>query len=395
MRCEIRAIACNSFTVTTPAQTNSNPAGIRIPTELLPADGRFGCGPSKVRLEAVEKLRDAATTILGTSHRQPTVKSIVGRIRAGLAELFGLPDGYEVVLGNGGSTVFWDVATFGLVERRSEHLVFGEFSSKFATAAKAAPHLDDPLIVESAPGTHPWPEPADGVDLYALTHNETSTGVTMDLRRPDGPPGALVAVDATSGAGGLRFDPGQVDAYYFAPQKCFAADGGLWVAVMSPAALERAGRIIGSGRWVPASLDLSIAIEQSRQDQTYNTPALATLLLFADQLQWMLDGGGLDFAAGRSEASARSLYGWADSSEFASPFVAKPDERSNVVGTIDFADDVDAATVAKVLRANGIVDTEPYRKLGRNQLRIGMFPAIDPADVEALTRCIDFVVAAL
>jgi phosphoserine aminotransferase len=288
------------------------------------------------------------------------------------------------------------VATFGLVEERSQHLSFGEFSSKFAAAVKAAPHLGDPVVIESPAGTHPWPEPQEGIDLYALTHNETSTGVMMPLHRPEGTAGrALVAVDATSGAGGLRFDPSQVDAYYFAPQKSFASDGGLWLALLSPAALERVSRIQASGRWVPASLDLSIAVEQSRLDQTYNTPALATIIMLVNQVEWMLEGGGLDFAAGRSEASAATLYGWAEASAFATPFVAKPDERSNVVGTIDFSDDVDAATVAKVLRANGVVDTEPYRKLGRNQLRIAMFPAIDPADVEALTRCIDHVVAAL
>ncbi len=375
--------------------TQPSPSDIRIPADLLPRDGRFGSGPSKVRPEAVEALRSAATTVLGTSHRQAPVKSLVNRLRRGLADLFALPDGYEVVLGNGGATAFWDVATFCLIERRSQHLSFGEFSSKFAAAAKAAPHLEDPQVIDAPPGTHPWPAATSGIDLYALTHNETSTGVMMDLRRPEGTGGALVAVDATSGAGGLRFDPSQVDAYYFAPQKSFASDGGLWVAVLSPAALERVAHLHGSGRWVPASLDLSIAVEQSRLDQTYNTPALATLIMFVNQLEWMLENGGLDFAAGRSEASARNLYGWAEASGFATPFVAKPDERSNVVGTIDFDEGVDAAAVAKVLRANGIVDTEPYRKLGRNQLRVAMFPAIDPDDVAALTCCIDHVVAAL
>ena len=390
MRCEMRAIACNSFTV-----TNPTPTDIRIPAELLPRDGRFGSGPSKVRPEAVAAVHDAGTKLLGTSHRQAPVRSLVGRVRIGLAQLWSLPEGYEVVLGNGGTTVFWDMATFGLIDHRSQHLSFGEFSSKFAAASAAAPHLGTPQVVESPPGTHPWPNPSPEVDLYALTHNETSTGVMMDLRRPAGSDGQIVAVDATSGAGGLRFSPDQVDAYYFAPQKCFASDGGLWAAVLSPAALERVNRIGESGRWVPASLDLRIAIEQSRLDQPYNTPALATLVLFATQLDWMLQGGGMDFAAGRSERSARALYGWADSTSYTSPFVAKPDERSNVVGTIDFDDSVDAATVAKVLRANGIVDTEPYRKLGRNQLRIAMFPAIDPDDVEALTTCIDHVVGCL
>jgi phosphoserine aminotransferase len=385
--------------------TNAPQSDISIPAELRPRDGRFGCGPSKVRPEAVEALLAAGTSVLGTSHRQPTVKSLVARLRSGLADLFELPDGYEVVLGNGGTTVFWDAATFGLIEQRSQHLVFGEFSSKFAAAAAAAPHLTAPQVVEVPPGSHPEPEPSAEVDLYALTHNETSTGVMMDLRRPGAGPNAgqrssrsdaaLVAVDATSGAGGLRFEPAQVDAYYFAPQKCFASDGGLWVAILSPAALERVARIHDAKRWIPASLDLSIAVEQSRLDQTYNTPALATLILFLHQLDWFLDNGGMDFSAGRSEASARILYGWAEASRFATPFVAKPDQRSNVVGTIDFDPSVDAAAVAKTLRANGIVDTEPYRKLGRNQLRIAMFPAIDPEDVEALTGCIDYVVAAL
>ena len=376
--------------------TNPDPLDILIPADLLPRDWRFGSGPSKVRPEQIEAIRRAGTSVMGTSHRQAPVKSLVGRLRRGLSEMFSLPVGYEVVLGLGGATTFWDVATFGLIERRSEHLSFGEFSSKFAAAAKAAPHVGDPRVIESPAGTHPWPEVDGDVDLYALTHNETSTGVMMDLHRPEGTAGsALVAVDATSGAAGLRFDPGQVDAYYFAPQKGFASDGGLWVALLSPAALERAARVHESGRWVPSSLDLTIAIEQSRLDQTYNTPALATIIMFVDQLEWMLEGGGLAFSAGRSEASARTLYGWADSSPFASPFVAKPDERSNVVATIDFSDDVDAAVVAKVLRANGIVDTEPYRKLGRNQLRIAMFPAIDPDDIEALTHCIDHVVGVL
>jgi phosphoserine aminotransferase len=343
----------------------------------------------------VAALHAAGTTLLGTSHRQSAVRSLVGRIRTGLTQLWSLPDGYEVVLGNGGSTVFWDVATFGLIDRTSQHLVFGEFSSKFAQAAEAAPHLGAPQVVESPTGTHPWPTSSPDVDAYALTHNETSTGVMMELRRPERSDGALVLVDATSGAGGLRFDPDQVDAYYFAPQKGFASDGGLWLAVLSPAALERVARIHESDRWIPASLDLSIAVEQSRLDQTYNTPAVATLVLFVHQLEWMLAGGGVDFASGRSERSAATLYGWAESNSYTSPFVAKPDERSCVVGTIDFDPSVDAATVAKVLRANGILDTEPYRKLGRNQLRIGMFPAIDPEDIEALTHCIDHVVGKL
>ncbi|HEX6395539.1 MAG TPA: phosphoserine transaminase [Acidimicrobiales bacterium] len=371
---------------------NTSPSDIRIPTDLLPRDGRFGSGPSKVRPEAVAALQEGGRTLLGTSHRQPAVRSLIGRVRAGLRNLWDLPDGYEVVLGNGGTTTFWDVATFGLIDSRSQHLSFGEFSSKFAQAVKAAPHLGEPQVISSPPGTHPEARAEAGVDLYALTQNETSTGVMMELRRPEGAGQALVAVDATSGAAGLRFDPRQVDVYYFAPQKGFASDGGLWIAVLSPNALDRAARIKETGRWSPASLDINIAIEQSRLDQTYNTPAVATLIMFAHQLEWILAGGGMDFSAGRSETSARRLYGWAEQTGYTTPFVAKPDERSNVVATIDFDERVDAATVATILRANGILDTEPYRKLGRNQLRIAMFPAIDPEDVEALTRCIDYIV---
>jgi phosphoserine aminotransferase len=368
---------------------------IRIPADLLPADGRFGCGPSKVRPEAVARLAERARDWMGTSHRQAPVKDVVGLLRSGLTQLFSLPDGYEVALGNGGSTAFWDIATFCLIDRRSEHLTFGEFSSKFAQAAQAAPHLDDPVIVESATGTHPYADPRDDVDLYALTHNETSTGVMMEIRRPAGPEtGALVAVDATSGAGGLRVDPTQFDAYYFAPQKAFASDGGLWIALLSPDAVARLDRLCTS-RWVPASLDLEIALENSRANQTYTTPALATLFLMVDQVEWMLGHGGLEWAASRSDRSAEILYGWAEASSFATPFVEKPDERSHVVGTIDLADGIDAGTVCKVLRANGIVDTDSYRKLGRNQIRIGMFPAIDPDDIEALTKCLDHVVEQL
>jgi len=369
---------------------------IRIPADLLPNDGRFGSGPSKIRPEAIGAITAAATAVLGTSHRQGPVRSLVGRLRAGLAELFSLPAGYEIVLGNGGTTAFWDVATFCLIEQRSQHLAFGEFSAKFAQAARTAPHLDDPQVFEVAPGIRPTPRPEADVDLYALTHNETSTGVAMSPYRPSGmAPGALVAVDATSAAGGLRFDPQEVDAYYFAPQKCFASDGGLWLAALSPGALERAARLRASGRWVPASLDLSIAIEQSRLDQTYNTPAVATLVLMVDQLEWMLDGGGLEFSAGRCDRSAATLYGWAEQRSFATPFVADPADRSHVVGTIDLDEAISAPSVTKVLRTNGIVDTEPYRKLGRNQIRVGMFPAVDPDDVDALTACIDHVVEAL
>ncbi len=368
------------------------PTALRLPTELLPADGRFGCGPSKVRAEQVDALVRASTTVLGTSHRQPPVKQLVGSIRAGLTELFGLPAGWEIVLGNGGTTVFWDVATFGLVDRRSEHLVFGEFSSKFADACAAAPHLADPIIVAGDPGDHPQPVADASVDLYTLTHNETSTGVAMDLRRPAGAGAALVAVDATSGAGGLPWDPNEVDVYYFAPQKCFAADGGLWIAACSPAAVERIERIAGGDRWRPASLDLGIALTNSRQDQTYNTPAVSTLILLADQLRWMIEAGGLEWCVKRSRTSSDHLYGWAGSRPWASPFVTDPAKRSAVVGTIDLDGTIDATKVSAALRANGVVDTDSYRKLGRNQLRIGMFPAIDPGDVEALTACIDHLV---
>jgi phosphoserine aminotransferase len=373
-----------------------DPKTIVLPPELRPSDGRFGSGPSKVRIESVTALAARAGDYLGTSHRKPTVKSVVGRVRAGIGELFSLPDGYEVLLGNGGTTAFWDAATFGLIEARSQHLVCGEFSSKFAQATKAAPHLADPEVIESPPGTHPSAQANAAVDAYCWPQNETSTGVMLPIGRPDGA-GAeqLVLVDATSGAGGLRFDPTQVDVYYFAPQKSFASDGGLWLAAVSPAAVSRIERIAATDRWVPASLDLGIALEQSRLDQTYNTPALATLFLLADQIDWMLSHGGLEWATSRCDRSAETLYGWAEASAVASPYVAKPDERSHVVGTIDFADGLDAAAIAAALRANGIVDTEPYRKLGRNQLRIAMFPAIEPDDVGILTRAVDYVVEAL
>ncbi len=374
-----------------------DPSSIVIPADLLPADGRFGCGPSKIRPEQIDALVAAGSTVLGTSHRQPAVKDVVSSVRSGLATLFGLPDGWEIVLGNGGSTVFWDVATFGLIDVRSQHLVFGEFSSKFAEAAAAAPHLGEPTIVTSDTGSHPEAVAEDGVDLYALTHNETSTGVAMQLTRPAGTSAdtALVAVDATSAAGGLTWDPSEVDVYYFAPQKCFASDGGLWLAACSPAAVERIETIGSSNRWRPASLDLKIALDNSKLNQTYNTPALATLVMLDAQVRWMNDNGGLAFAAGRSAQSAAKLYGWADASSYATPFVAEPAHRSNVVGTIDLDDAVDATAVNAALRANGVLDTDSYRKLGRNQLRVGMFPAIDPSDVEALTQCIDHVVGAL
>jgi phosphoserine aminotransferase len=372
---------------------------IEIPAAMRPVDGRFGSGPSRVRPEGVAEVSAVATTVLGTSHRQAPVKNIVARVRHGLEEFFSLPDGYEIVLGNGGATAFWDVAAFGLVEHKSEHLTFGEFSKKFADATTAAPWLADPVVIESEPGTHPDLLADASVDAYALTQNETSTGVMMPIARPRTASGTvadgLVLVDATSGAGGIRFDPLEVDAYYFAPQKSFGSDGGLFLAALSPAALARAGAIGTSGRFIPASLDLTIAIDNSRLDQTYNTPALVTLLLLASQIEWFNANGGLEWSASRSDRSAEILYGWAERSSFATPFVAKPDERSKVIGTIDFTETVDAAEVAKILRANGIVDTEPYRKLGRNQLRVAMFPGVDPSDVEALTRCIDYVVERL
>jgi phosphoserine aminotransferase len=367
---------------------------VEIPKRLLPADGRFGCGPSKVRAEAVAALAAAAPTYLGTSHRQDGVKKVVGRIRRGLKELFALPDGYEVVLGNGGATAFWDVATFGLIERRSQHYVFGEFSSKFAEAAAAAPHLDKPVVIESSPGTRPALIVDTEVDVYAMTHNETSTGVSMPVEQRRATENQLILVDATSGAGGLPVAAGAFDTYYFAPQKCFASDGGLWLALCSPRAVERIEQIAASGRWVPASLDLSIALENSRKDQTYNTPALSTLFLMAEQVDWMNANGGLAFTTARCADSASRIYSWAEASDYATPFVGDPAQRSNVVATIDI-DGVDATTVSTVLRANGIVDTESYRKLGRNQLRVALFPTIEPDDVTSLTRCIDHVVAAL
>ncbi len=373
-----------------------------IPGELKPADGHFGCGPSKVRPEALARLATNGAAVMGTSHRQKPVKSLVGEIRSGLGELFALPDGYEVALGNGGATAFWDAAAFGLVRRRSLHLAFGEFSKKFATVTTGAPFLDEPIVISADPGDAPDPvdvgsEAAEGgVDLLGWAHNETSTGVMTAVVRvggdPNQPGGALVAIDATSGAGGLPVDISQADAYYFAPQKGFAGDGGLWIALLSPAAQERIETLHASERWIPEFLSLHTALENSRKDQTYNTPAVATLFLLADQIRWMLDGGGLDWCVARTRASSAHLYSWAEQTAYTTPFVADPAKRSLVVGTIDFSEAVDAAAVAATLRANGIVDVEPYRKLGRNQLRIGMFPAVDPADIQALTACVDWIV---
>jgi phosphoserine aminotransferase len=367
---------------------------ITIPDDLLPADGRFCSGPSKVRPEALVALADSGRSYLGTSHRQATVRFMVAALRNGIAELLSLPDGYEVALGNGGTTAFWDAATFGLIEQRSQHLSFGEFSSKFAACALAAPHLDDPDVIESPPGTVPEAKATPDVDAYCLTHNETSTGVAAPLQRPDRAEG-LVLVDATSAAGGLRFDAAQTDAYYFAPQKGLASDGGLWLAALSPAAVERIERIAAGDRWVPAFLDLGIALDNSRKDQTYNTPALATIFLAVQQVEWILHNGGLGFAAGRCDRSAEIIYRWAERSDYATPFVADPALRSHVVATIDLDATIEATTVSAVLRQNFVLDTDSYRKLGRNQLRIALYPAIDPEDVEALTHCIDYVVERL
>jgi phosphoserine aminotransferase len=371
--------------------TTADPTTLRIPTDLLPSDGRFGCGPSKVRPEQLAALA-AAGDVMGTSHRQKPVKSLVGRIRSGLTSLFALPDGYQVVLGNGGSTAFWDAAAFGLVRKRSLHLSYGEFSSKFASVTKGAPFLDDPVVIKAEPGDAPEPAADPSCDLIGWAHNETSTGVAVPVRRPAGSEGSLIAIDATSGAAGLPVSAADFDVYYFAPQKGFASDGGLWIALCSPAAQERIAELEATDRWIPPFLSLATALDNSTKDQTYNTPAVATLLMMVDQIEWMLSRGGLDWCTARTADSSSRLYDWAQRSPFAQPFVTDPNKRSAVVGTIDFTDAVDAAVVAKVLRANGIVDTEPYRKLGRNQLRIGMFPAVEPADITALTRSVDWVV---
>lgn len=368
---------------------------LQIPADIKPRDGRFGCGPSKVRPEQLQALTTTAAPLFGTSHRQAPVKNLVGRLRSGLADLFSLPDGYEVILGNGGATAFWDAAAFGLIDKRSLHLSFGEFSSKFASAVAKNPFVGDPVVIKADAGSAPEPQSDPSVDVIAWAHNETSTGVAVPIGRPADSGDALIAIDATSGAGGLPVDIAQTDAYYFSPQKNFASDGGLWLAIMSPAALARVESIAASGRWVPDFLSLPIAVENSLKDQTYNTPAVGTLALMAEQVDWMLGNGGLDWAVKRTADSSGRLYSWAEERAYTTPFVSDPKLRSQVVGTIDFTDEVDAAAVAKVLRANGVVDTEPYRKLGRNQLRVGMFPAVDPDDVSALTQCIDWVVERL
>ena len=364
-------------------------AAIVIPREMLPSDGRFGCGPSKFRPDAVSALAERAVDYLGTSHRRAGVRRVVGQLRAGIAQLLNAPDGYEVVLGNGGATAFWDAASFGLIERRSHHLSLGEFSSKFTAVASSAPHLDDPSVQAAEPGTAPVLQAVEDVDAYCYPHNETSTGVMIDVSRPDSD--GLTLVDATSAAGGLRFDAAATDAYYFAPQKALSSDGGLWIALFSPAAVERVERMAASQRWTPAFLDLKLALDNSRKDQTYNTPALATVFLTVEQVNWLNESGGLEWAASRSDRSAEILYGWAERSDIATPFVTDPAARSRVVATIDFDTRVSADDLSAVLRANGIVDTEGYRKLGRNQLRIGMFPAIEPEDIEALCACLDHI----
>ncbi|HEV2059193.1 MAG TPA: phosphoserine transaminase [Solirubrobacteraceae bacterium] len=365
---------------------------LRIPADLMPSDGRFGCGPSKVRSAALARLAGEHAALLGTSHRQKPVRALVGRVRSAIAELFGAPDGYEVALGNGGTTAFWDAAALSLVRERSLHLTYGEFSRKFADVTRGAPFLGDPIVLQAEPGDAPQPIADGAADAVAWAHNETSTGVMVPVVRPSGGDDPLVLIDATSGAGGLPLDAAQADAYYFAPQKSFGSDGGLWLALLSPAAIERIAQIDATERWIPEFLRLQTALDNSRLDQTLNTPALATLVLLADQLDWMLGNGGLDWCVARTTQSSDALYGWAEDSSYATTFVADPAKRSLVVGTIDFAETVDAAAVAATLRANGIVDVEPYRKLGRNQLRVGMFPAIEPADVRALTACIDWVV---
>ncbi|MDO5634521.1 MAG: phosphoserine transaminase [Micrococcus sp.] len=370
-----------------------DPSAVSLPAEILPADGRFGAGPSKVRAEQVTALQRAGEQLLGTSHRQAPVKNLVGRVREGLRELFSAPAGYEVILGVGGSTAFWDAATFSLVRQRAQHLSFGEFGSKFARATDNAPFLDASDIRTSEPGTRPAPQAVAGVDVYAWPHNETSTGVFAPVERPEGiDDDALMVIDATSAAGGLPVDIAESDVYYFAPQKNFAADGGLWLGMFSPAALERVGQLTGGDRWIPEFLDLGIAVDNSLKDQTYNTPALGTLVMLDEQIRWMNENGGLDFATQRTADSSARVYQWAEASDVARPFVGNPEERSAVICTVDFDDAVDATQISRVLRAHGVVDTEPYRKLGRNQLRIATFAAIEPDDVSALLTCIDHVV---
>jgi phosphoserine aminotransferase len=372
------------------------PVTITIPADLKPADGRFGAGPSKVRTQSLDALAETGTSLMGTSHRRTPIRDLVGRVRDGLSRFFSIPDGYEVIMGNGGATAFWDVTTYALIREKSQHLSFGEFSSKFVKAVDKAPWLSAPSVIAADPGSCPAPTAEEGVDTYAWPHNETSTGVMAPVRRVEGAdPDSLILIDATSGAGGLPVDIAETDVYYFAPQKCFASDGGLWIATMSPRALDRVTAIAGSGRHIPAFLDLETAIDNSRKNQTYNTPSLATLFLLAEQVDWLNAGGGLKYAVERTTDSSSRLYGWADRTQFTTPYVTDPASRSLVVGTINFDESIDASVVAQTLRANGIVDVEPYRKLGRNQLRVGMYPAVAPDDVEALTACIDYVADAI
>ena len=386
----------NDPAVDNPAKTDAaaTKGMLTIPAELLPEDGRFGCGPSKVRPAQVDFLASIGRSVLGTSHRQAPVRNLVGQVRDGLAALFSLPEGYEIILGNGGSTAFWDIAAFGLVRKRAQHLAFGEFSAKFGSVTQKAPFLGDSTIIKGEPGTLPSPAAEAGIDVYAWAHNETSTGVMAPVKRIEGADeGSLVLIDATSGAGGLPVSIAESDVYYFGPQKCLAAEGGLWLAAFSPAALARVDEIATGGRWVPDFFSLPTAISNSRLNQTYNTPAVSTLALLASQIGWINDQGGLDWAVKRTADSSSRLYDWAEATAYTSPFVADPAARSLVVGTIDFTDEVDAASVAKVLRANGVVDVEPYRKLGRNQLRVGMFPAVDPDDISKLVASIEYVVS--
>ena len=369
-------------------------ANVTIPAEFLPLDGRFGCGPSKVRPAQIDYLVSVGRTVLGTSHRQAPVRNLVGQVRDGLADLFTLPEGYEIILGNGGSTAFWDIAAFGLVREHAQHLAFGEFSAKFGSVTQKAPFLGDSTIIKGEPGTLPTPSAEAGIDVYAWAQNETSTGVMAPVGRVKGADeGSLMLVDATSGAGGLPLDVAESDVYYFGPQKCFAADGGLWIAAFSPAALARVDEIAASDRWVPDFFSLPTAISNSRLNQTYNTPAVSTLALLSNQINWINEQGGLDWAVKRTTDSSSRLYAWAEATAYTAPFVADPSARSLVVGTIDFTDEVNAAQVAAALRANGVVDVEPYRKLGRNQLRVGMFPAFDPQDISKLISSIEYVVS--
>ncbi|UQV54741.1 phosphoserine transaminase [Corynebacterium pseudodiphtheriticum] len=363
---------------------------LTLPEHLIPSDGRFGCGPSKVQPHQIQAVVDGANNIIGTSHRQPAVKNVVGSIREGLAKLFSIPEGYEIIMSVGGATAFWDAATYGLIKKKSGHLSFGEFSAKFAKASQLAHWLDEPTIIKEEPGRAPEPQDMEDCDVIAWAHNETSTGAMVPVTRPENSD-ALVVVDATSGAGGLAVDIAQTDVYYFSPQKCFASDGGLWCAIVSPAAIERIKEIKESGRFIPAFLDLQTAVDNSRKNQTYNTPAVATLLMLDAQIKWMNANGGLAGMVNRTQESSRILYDWATQRKETTPFVGEEDARSLVVGTIDFDDSVDAAQLAKTLRNNGIVDVEPYRKLGRNQLRVGMFPAIEPGDISVLTRAIDYI----